>query len=156
MSNASEDFYGIGVGDIRYTPPTDKQSRAVQVICSVLDIQPPDVCSFDAYSLFISEHIEKSRQVAANRGVRYYHSGPRNPQEAKIRAQKEADWKALNLDGKVWTQQIMDGETIPPSWANETLPEAQYRLRGLGCRTRREEDLEREVEWLRHQDDEWF
>lgn len=154
MSNASEDFYGIGVGRLEHTPPTDKQIEAVRVICSVLGIRQPEVYSLDAYSLFISEHIEKSRQVAANRRIAHCRFNSLSPWEAKLRAQREADWEALHLDGSVWAQRIMDGETIPPSWANETLSEAQRRLRGLGCKTSREYDLECEIERLRHRDDE--
>lgn len=154
MSNASEDFYGVGAGRIEYTPPTDKQSRAVRVICSVLGIQPPDVCSFDAYALFISEHIEKSRRVTESRRAPRCRS---RPQAEGTRSQRDADWDALNLDSAVWAQKIMDGETVPPSWVSETLLEAQRRLRGLGYKTSRENDLEREIDRLSYRNDcDWF
>lgn len=124
--------------------PSDKQQKAVQVIVAKLKINPPNEFTFYAYWEFISEYQDAAKKVTTSS---FHCGGYRNISKYREqKAQREADWEAVHLDGAVWAHRILDGETLPPSWSGESLQEAQRRLRSLGYKSSLEEELERERE----------
>lgn len=156
MSNASEDFAGIGVGHVVHTPPSGKQQNAAKIISSVLGIPLPAEFSMDAYWVFIFENIEESKQRAYAQRIQCRKS-LQNARVAAAKsnvqliAQHEADWEALNLDARVWAQRVLDGEELPPSWSGRTIEDMRRQLRSLGYQssleeqyTRLQDEMERE------------
>lgn len=153
MSNASEDFYGVGSGEVFYTLPSESQQKAARVISEILDIDLPEIFSADAYWVYINQHMDESRKKSRSR--RSFHSLQQNylsTQDLEIHSQREADWEALHLDTNVYAQRILDGKSLPSSWSNiHTLAEMQNRLRALGYKSSSEQELEKaqeEIEYL--------
>lgn len=153
MSNASEDFYSVGNGEVFHTPPSENQQKAAQIISEVLDIDLPEIFSADAYWVYINQHMDKSRKKSRSRYR--FHSFQQNyssTQVLEMHTQHKADWEALHLDSNVYSQRVLDGKSLPPSWSNiHTLVEMQSHLRALGYKSSADQELEKaqeEIEYL--------
>ncbi len=149
MCTASEDFAGIGKGEVIYAPPSEAQQNSARIISEVLGIPLPKEFSAKAYWLYISEHMTESKQRVQQRrsALRAYAADQKRRDErmAKWRAQREADWEATHLDAGVHAQRVLDGG-LPPSWVNMSPDAYRRQLRSLGFKSSVEEELEKERE----------
>lgn len=127
--------------------PTDKQINCVNIIVNQLGISPPTDFTLQAYSEFISEHMEESKAASKRRR----HTRESSDDDAatyrrkKWRAQREADWRATH--GGIRLDDVLNGRPAP-SWSGMTNAEFARHLRSLGERTIAEmhEDTRRGLE----------
>ena len=139
--SASEDFFGVGRGEIQHTPPSEAQQNAAQIISRVLRIDLPQEFSAKAYWGYISQHMAESKK----RSRRQRLTPPRvDPAKQRWRAQREADWEATHISSSVFAQRVLDGESLPPSWVHCSVDEYRRQLRSLGCKSSLEIELEKE------------
>jgi len=124
------------------TPPTEKQVKAAEIIAKKLHLNLPEEKSKAAYWEFISKNMAASKCVKRHNR---YSCTAKYASRSTTYTQRETDWEAIHLSPDTWAERIMDGKTIPPSWANESLQQAQRRLRSLGYKS----SLEKENEQLR-------
>lgn len=127
--------------------PTDKQINCVNIIVNQLGISPPTEFTLQAYSEFISEHMEESKAASKRRSYTRTSSDDdaATYRRKKWRAQREADWRATH--GGIRLDDVLNG-CPAPSWSGMTNAEFARHLRSLGERTIAEmhEDTRRGLE----------
>ena len=128
--------------------PTDKQINCVNIIVGQLGIKPPSEFTMQAYSDFISEHMDESKAVAERKRQSWNRSSDDDAatyRRKKWRAQREADWRAVH--GGIRLDDVLNG-CPAPSWSGMNSAEFARHLRSLGERTIAEmqEDTRRGLE----------